>query len=395
MRICRRVFKGLSSAQNSDELRAFIFTLYFQDRVPQNKIEKILQGMGIEITDSEIGRMLIAPQPELDQEHEQARTTAFEKSEFAQVDDTGARILINGSRPGHTIVTSTPKFCAYSTGESKDRMNVVQALLGVNEEPKFLVNRTSLQLVSDRVPRKHRREIERWARDRAFTRSEIERKLRTLDYLTDSSRQDILSALAIAAYRSRERGRPKILVCDDATNFKRILPEIQLCWVHEIRRYRTLYSFGTVQEELLQEHLDQMIKLYKILKRYKIDPSAEARVTIEQKFNELFNRKTPMNALNEQLRLSMNRRRGLLTVLEHPFVPLHNNESETDLRERVLKRRISYGNRSWAGVSAWDRQLGILHTCRKLHVSYWEFLKDRFRYRSEIPRLSRLIQVAA
>ena len=61
----------------------------------------------------------------------------------------------------------------------------------------------------------------------------------------------------------------------------------------------------------------------------------------------------------------------------------------------VLKRGISYGNRSIEGVHAWDLRLGLMHTCRKLNVGYWDYLKDRFERRGQIPPLAKIIRAAA
>jgi hypothetical protein len=40
------------------------------------------------------------------------------------------------------------------------------------------------------------------------------------------------------------------------------------------------------------------------------------------------------------------RKEGLLLLLKYPFIPLHNNDSERDIREYVKKRKISGSTRS-------------------------------------------------
>lgn len=69
---------GYQGGEYGPNLVAFMFMLYFQARVTQNKIEKIANGIGVSITDSEIGRILIKPRPELQKEQEQIRVTAQE-----------------------------------------------------------------------------------------------------------------------------------------------------------------------------------------------------------------------------------------------------------------------------------------------------------------------------
>jgi hypothetical protein len=67
----------------------------------------------------------------------------------------------------------------------------------------------------------------------------------------------------------------------------------------------------------------------------------------------------------------------LLRVLDHPEVPLHTNGSERDLRPHVSKRKISGGTRSDQGRECRDAFLGLLLTCAKLGVSFWDFLGHR------------------
>ena len=43
-----------------------------------------------------------------------------------------------------------------------------------------------------------------------------------------------------------------------------------------------------------------------------------------------------------------------------------------------MKRKISGGVKSDAGVTAWENNMSILATCKKLGVSYYEFMKGVF-----------------
>ena len=65
-------------------------------------------------------------------------------------------------------------------------------------------------------------------------------------------------------------------------------------------------------------------------------------------------------------------------MLERPEIPLHTNGSENDLRACVTKRRISGGTMSADGRQARDVMLGLMKTCRKLGISFFTYLGDRF-----------------
>jgi hypothetical protein len=85
----------------------------------------------------------------------------------------------------------------------------------------------------------------------------------------------------------------------------------------------------------------------------------------------------------------------LLRVLERPELPLHNNLSETDIREYVKRRKISGGTRSEDGRRGRDTFASLKKTCRKLGVSFWKYLVDRIRGDNAIPPLPELIAARA
>jgi hypothetical protein len=85
----------------------------------------------------------------------------------------------------------------------------------------------------------------------------------------------------------------------------------------------------------------------------------------------------------------------LLMVLERPELPLHNNLSETDIREYVKRRKISGGTRSELGRQCRDTFASLKKTARKLGVSFWDYLKDRITGAGHIPQLPALIEARA
>jgi hypothetical protein len=82
----------------------------------------------------------------------------------------------------------------------------------------------------------------------------------------------------------------------------------------------------------------------------------------------------------------------LLRVLERPELPLHNNAMESDIREFVKRRKISGGTRNDAGRRCRDTFASLKKTCRKLGVSFWQYLQDRIRGLGQIPNLADLIR---
>ena len=82
-------------------------------------------------------------------------------------------------------------------------------------------------------------------------------------------------------------------------------------------------------------------------------------------------------------------------MLERPDIPLHNNLSEQDIRDYVTKRKISGGTRSPLGRRCRDTFMSLMKTCKKLGVSFWQFLSDRLTGTGAIPPLPELVRQKA
>lgn len=112
-------------------------------------------------------------------------------------------------------------------------------------------------------------------------------------------------------------------------------------------------------------------------------------------FDQLFDRTTGYDDLDHRLALTRAKKRELLTVLDFPQVPLHNNQAERDLREVVVKRKISSGPRGPDGAQAWEVYFTLLLTCRRQGVNFYDYLCDRIAQAQQMPALAELIHAHA
>ena len=78
--------------------------------------------------------------------------------------------------------------------------------------------------------------------------------------------------------------------------------------------------------------------------------------------------------------------------MERSDIPLHNNGAESAIREYVKKRKISGSTRSENGRRCRDTFTSLKKTCRKLGVSFWQYLKDRIEKTNFIPDLCELVR---
>ena len=70
-------------------------------------------------------------------------------------------------------------------------------------------------------------------------------------------------------------------------------------------------------------------------------------------------------------------------VLDYPWLPLTNNETERALRHWVIARRIGNGTRTAQGTRAFANLASIIETCRKRSVSPWPYLAEVLRQRRQ------------
>jgi len=168
-----------------------------------------------------------------------------------------------------------------------------------------------------------------------------------------------------------------------------------LCWVHAERTIHKIVPYTDEQRQALQSTRDKIWKLYDDLKAYKENPTEEDKTKLENRFDDIFLKKSCFGTLEFALKRLHKNKAGLLLVLDGPEIPLHNNASESDIREYVKRRKVSGGTKSLSGRKSRDTFTSLKKTCRKLKVSFWEYLNARNFKRNSIPRLSELMRKMA
>jgi hypothetical protein len=179
---------------------------------------------------------------------------------------------------------------------------------------------------------------------------------------------------------------------DDAGQFN--IFKHGLCWIHAERLIKKLEpindSFALEQEQARAAIWD----LYDQLAAYKETPSPEQITKIEAAFDELFQRDFQFTTLKLAMRRLHKNKAKLLLVLQIPAVPLNNNQSESDIREKVIRRNISatFNNES---RRCRDTFTSLKKTCRKQGVAFWSYLGDRLSCRPQIQNLGVLVRMRA
>jgi hypothetical protein len=206
-------------------------------------------------------------------------------------------------------------------------------------------------------------------------------------------RQHILEASAIAAYHAQQEiPVVKILLCDDAGQFKVVTDELALCWIHEGRHYQKLDPVVSLHQEKLTEFREQFWDYYAQLDEYRQSPSPEWAQSLDEEFTALFSTTTDYDQLDRRIAKTLAKKNELLTVLSHPEIPLHNNASELGARVSARRRDVSLHTRSKAGTRAMDTFTTIVQTAKKLGVNAYEYIFDRLSGCYRHPSLAELIR---
>jgi hypothetical protein len=160
-------------------------------------------------------------------------------------------------------------------------------------------------------------------------------------------------------------------------------------------RARVMIPLNDEHTKAIDAVREQLWSIYHDLKAYKLNPVPEQAETLKLRFQVMCSTETAYATLNQALKRMGDNQHELLRVLDKPYLPLHNNLSERDIREYVKKRKISGSTRSDAGRQCRDTFASLKKTCLKHKISFWHYLKDRLRGENKIPPLSALIRAAA
>ena len=328
-----RLPKGRAGQSYGSDIEAFVLMLYFELRVPQNKIHKLLKSIGIEISAGQISNLLIHKHKEkFSKERREILKAGLKTTQYHHTDDTGAREKgINH----HTFSISNFHYSSFFTTRYKNK-ETVKGLLSLLNEP--IEKETTVKKLREFIP---------------------------------------------------------ILICDDAPQFHGVTEYRGLCWVHEVRHFEKLHPVFDHHQKIVDDFIAELWEYYARLKRYKEVPSEKMKEVLSAEFDELLSRSTGYEDLDHRIALTRKKKKNLLLVLEFPEIPLHNNLAERDLREFVIKRKISNGTRAEEGTKAWDIFLSVLGTCKKNDVNFYAYLRDRISLSFEMPSLASTLLTAA
>lgn len=373
-------------------IKSLIIGLKYCCNVSEPAIEEFLKHHGVFISGSTISRYLTQNLELFHEEKKEVTLCGLGSTYFQQMDDTGARV--NGHQY-YTQILCNPFYTSYHTIPHKDRLSIIQILLGDNPL-QFLFNEETFELLKTfKLPLAIISYLEKNCSGLLLneqTLNEYLLKLPTQNKSIDQIHRRIKEASGIAWYHDQTVW-PVVfaLLTDDASQYDHIAIIHALCWVHAARSLKKLNPLNPAFQEILQVKLDEFWEYYRLLADFKENQIVENIKDIELIFDEIFAVETGYPALDERFKVIVKNKEKLLQVLRNPEIPLHNNASELGARAQVRKRDVSLHTITQEGTDAVDTFLSLRETTKKLGVNFLQYLYDRITKTGQIERLGTLI----
>lgn len=374
-------------------LKEYIIHQSFVNNVSQKKLHRELEDRGISISNGEINNIALGIADVCAEEYQEVARTGITTAEELRVDDTGAH---HKGKSGASLVIQNDSFTYFKTSNSKSRMNFLDALRAYH--PDFVINDLALEYVKQFKPK-----------------PAVLHKLLQIKNIVAADEvewQELLRGADISKYntgleplkRINEAGLygsaimhgmdPSVIMLSDGAGQYNI-GKHALCWIHAERAIKKLVPINKNEATEINLILDQNKLYYQELKKFRINPSIEKKQIISDQFDTIFNQHVNNPRLAKVLENFMKNKEDLLRVLDYPFIHLHNNSSELDVRKLVMKRKVSGGTRSDQGLLARDTMISLFTTARKHGISALGYIRDRLAGEGKIPYLPDLIRQKA
>jgi hypothetical protein len=369
-------------------LRSYLLYQYHHCHVTQPKLLEQMREWNIDISSGQLNCILVENKEAYHAEKQDILRVGLTVSSYINTDDTSARHQGVNSYCTHI---GNEWFAWFETTSRKNRLNFLELLRGQRTD--YVLSSEALTYMAE-----HKLPQSSWLPLSLSINRVFKDQEEWLSYLKElgiekkshikTATEGALLGAVIASGVSPDLG----IISDGAGQFRLFVHG--LCWVHAERLINKLIPFTEAQRLAIETVQDQIWSLYQELKSYKhltSDQQQQQKAVLEANFDQIFTQHTSFETLNQVLRRLNRRKTELLKVLDRPELPLHNNVSEQDIREFVTKRKISGSTRSESGRRCRDTFASLKKTCRKLGVSFWEYLTDRVGGQNLIPTLGKLI----
>jgi hypothetical protein len=283
-------------------------------------------------------------------------------------------------------------FAWFASTASKSRINFLQLLQA--GETRYTLNSHALDYWREEgLPTAPRQQLQAQTPTTIVGTAAWEQHLDVLAITSERHRRIATEGALLGGLIDKGFSLDLAIVSDGAGQFAILLHA--LCWVHAERLVHKLIALNDRQRADQARVRGEIWDLYADLKAYRRNPDPARRPALEARFETIFTQRTSFTTLDRTLKRLHTHKAELLLVLERPDLVLHTNGSEGDIRGFVKWRKISGGTRSNLGKDCRDGFASLKKTCRKLGISFWDYLGDRIEQLGIVPPLPDLIRERA
>jgi hypothetical protein len=381
--------------QIGPELKRFVLLQHHQGQVTAERITTFLNSVGVTISKRQVVRLLTTKSAALVDEAKAVLRAGLASAAWITVDDTGAR---HRARNGVTTQIGDDRFAFFATTGSKSRQNFLEILRAGHQD--YVLNAAAFAymrahaLAGPVIDQLSAEPIQCFPDQAAWQAHLDGLGITQLGVHPDPVKIATEGALWGSVCDHGLLG-DTVIVADDAGQFR--IGTHALCWVHAERLVHKLIPFNALQRLAIDRVRQLIWWFYADLKAYQRAPCRRRRSELRARFDRIFKRKTGFVTLDRLLARLHGRKEELLRVLDRPEIPLHTNGAENDIRCHVTKRKVSGGTWSEPGRDARDACLGLIKTCQKLGVSFFDYLGHRLAVPNAplVPPLADLIRACS
>ena len=363
------------------DLRTLVINLYAQG-MTQPAIDDLLQAMGIKISAAQINHILLEEADGFTNVSEDILQAGLSEAPYIRTDDTGAR---HKHKNGYCTHIGGKYFAYFKTTFSKSRVNFLNMFLqgrkGYRVNDAMIWHLYQCGIKDDVLSLFEEHKGKKYIGTKGFRCLLTSLRLRG-----KRLRTQCLEAALVGFISEEILKKGQVLLSDRAGQFA--VFDHAACWVHMERPLRKIVPTSEAVKIELEQVRKAVWDLYYALKDAALTQTS--RDEIEKEYDSLVKMKSTSPAIRRVIQSFHEYRDEMLKVLDHPGLPLHNNDSERDIRGFVKRRKISGSTKSEKGKNFRDGLATIKQTCFRLGISFWKYSSEWLR--GKPPDLAQLVR---
>ena len=360
----------LQGSHFGHQMRALMHNLYILGMTEPGLFE-FLKSSGIEISEGQVHNLLMSESAAYSQASEAILTAGLEEAPYIRVDDTGAK---HQHKNNYCTHIGGKNFAYYKTTASKSRENFLKILLQGKEG--YIINEAFIwHLFQSGVEDDVLNRFEEYSGKRYETRKGLNRLVNSLGIGNKKLREQCIEAGLIGFISETILKPGQVLLSDRAGQFA--IFDHAACWVHMERPLRKLPVSSAEAEAEIEQVRGIIWDLYDKVKE--AASTQKGKEEVHELYDQLVGMQSMSPGVNTVIASFAKYREEMLKALDHPGLPLHNNDSERDIRGVAKRRNISGSTKSEEGKAFRDGLMTLKQTCARLGINFFGYLKSWFK----------------